>query len=133
VAAAMLIIALAAALVVALVPGTGRAQLKAVALETAALMRRERLDAILTGQTRAVAIDGDRRALLGQGGQAIAIPRDVVVAVLGVNETWSGNGSLVRFAPDGSSTGAVLKLSREGAEYEIRVNWYTGAVTILPE
>jgi general secretion pathway protein H len=26
----------------------------------------------------------------------------------------------------------VLKLSREKAEYEIRVNWYTGGVAIEP-
>jgi hypothetical protein len=26
----------------------------------------------------------------------------------------------------------VLKLSREKAEYEIRVNWYTGGVAIAP-
>ena len=38
--------------------------------------------------------------------------------------------AVVRFHPDGASTGAVLKLSREKAEYEIRVNWYTGGVAI---
>jgi hypothetical protein len=26
----------------------------------------------------------------------------------------------------------VLKLTREGAQYEVRVNWYTGGVAILP-
>jgi hypothetical protein len=26
----------------------------------------------------------------------------------------------------------VLKLSREKAEYEIRVNWFTGGVAIVP-
>ena len=40
--------------------------------------------------------------------------------------------AVVRFHPDGASSGAVLKLSREKAEYEIRVNWYTGGVSIEP-
>ena len=39
---------------------------------------------------------------------------------------------VVRFHPDGASSGAVLRLSREKAEYEIRVNWYTGGVSIEP-
>ena len=60
---------------------------------------------------------------------------DAVVAaldILGVDALWSGRQAVVRFNPDGASTGAVLKLSREKAEYEIRVNWYTGGVAIAP-
>jgi general secretion pathway protein H len=131
VVAVMLIIALLASLVVTLTPGTGRAQLKAVSLETAALLRRERLDAILTGRARQVSIDNKQRALVGDGRDLVLIPRDVVLDVLGVDELWLGRGSVVRFEPDGGSTGAVLKLSREKAEYEIRVNWYTGAVVVV--
>jgi len=126
----MLIIALVAGLAVTMTPGTGRVQLKAVALETAALFRRERLGAILTGRNRLVALDGDYRSLVGDGGDVVAIPRDVVVNVLGVDEQWSGRRAVVRFLPDGASSGTVLRLSREGAEYEIRVNWYTGGVAI---
>src|SRR5579871_4732701 len=63
VVAVMLIIALLSGLAVAMMPGTGRAQLKAVALETAALFRRERLGAVLTGSNRVVSLDGERRAL----------------------------------------------------------------------
>jgi len=43
VVAVMLIIALVASLAVTKIPGTGRGRLQAVALETAALLRRERL------------------------------------------------------------------------------------------
>jgi general secretion pathway protein H len=130
--AAMLIIALVASLVVTMTPGTGRAKLKALTLETAALLRRERLAAILTGRDRQVSLDGEHRALVGDGGGAIVIPPDVVVNVLGANELWSGRLAVARFHPDGASSGAVLRLSREGAEYEVRVNWYTGGVAIVP-
>ena len=128
--AVMLIIAMVAALAVTMTPGTGRAQLKALALETAALFRRERLGAILTGRSRRVSIDGQLRALVGDGGDVVAIPHDVVVNVLGIDEEWSGRQAVVRFLPDGASSGTVLTLSREQAEYEIRVNWYTGGVAI---
>lgn len=130
--AVMLIIALVASLVIAMTPGTGRAKLKALTLEVAALFRRERLGAILTGHDRGVSLDGPHRAFVGDGGDVIPIPPDVVVDVLGANELWSGRLAVVRFHPDGESSGTVLKLSREEAQYEVRVNWYTGGVAILP-
>ena len=128
----MLIIALVASLVVTLTPGTGRVQLKALALETAALLRRERVDAILTGRAREVFVDSERRALVAEGPAFVVIPRDVVLDILGVDNLSSGRVSLVRFEPDGASTGAVFKMSRQEAEYEVRVNWYTGAVAVIP-
>ena len=130
--AVMLIIALVASLAVTILPGTGRAKLKALALNTAALLRRERIGAILTGRDRQVSLDGERRALIGDGGNVVVIPRDVVLEVLGVDAVWSGRLAIVRYRPDGASTGAVLRLSRERTTYEIRVNWYTGGVAIDP-
>jgi len=132
VVAVMFIIALVAALAVTIVPGTGRAGLKAVTLQTASLLRRERLGAILTGRDREVSLDSARRILVGDGGDVVALPRDISLDILGIDALWSGRQAVVRFHPDGASTGAVLKLSREKAEYEIRVNWYTGGVAIGP-
>jgi general secretion pathway protein H len=132
VVAVMLIIALVASLSITMIPGTGRARLKALTFETAALFRRERLGAILTGRERHVSLDGPRRVLVGDGGGVVAIPHDVTVDVLGTNELWANRSAVVRFHPDGASSGAVLRLSREKAEYEIRINWYTGGVAIEP-
>jgi general secretion pathway protein H len=86
----------------------------------------------MTGRERQVSIDGEQRLLVGDSGDVVAVPRDVVLDVLGIDAMWSGRQAVVRFHPDGASTGAVLKLSREKAEYEIRVNWYTGGVAIAP-
>ena len=132
VVAVMLIIALVASLAVTTMPGTGRGRLKALTLEIAALLRRERLGAVMTGRERQVSVDGEQRVLIGDGGDVVAVPRDVVLDILGIDALWSGRQAAVRFQPDGASTGAVLKLSREKAEYEIRVNWYTGGVAIAP-
>jgi general secretion pathway protein H len=133
VAAVLVIVALVASLAITMTRGTGRAGLHAVALETAALLRRERLGAVLTGRARDVSLDAERRALIGAGGEAVALPSDVMLDVLGVDAVWGGRVAIARFHPDGSSTGAVLKLSRENTEYEVRVNWYTGGVAIRPE
>ena len=131
VAVVMLIIALVASLVITMTPGTGRAGLKAVTLQIAALLRRERIGAVLGGHMRRVSLDGERRVLVGDGGDTIAIPRDVAVDILGADAVWSGRLAVVRFDPDGASTGAVLRLSQDRTEYEIRVNWYTGGVEVV--
>jgi general secretion pathway protein H len=130
--AVMMIIALIAALVLTALPGTGRTQVKAIALQTAALFRRERLGAILTARAREVSIDGNERALIGDGGDRVAVPPDVIVDVLALDEVWSGRQAVVRFLPDGASSGTVVRFSREGASYEVRVNWYTGGVLVGP-
>jgi general secretion pathway protein H len=132
VVAVMAIIAVVASLSVTMMSGTGRGRLKALTLEAAALLRRERLGAVMTGRERQVSLDGEARVLVGDGGDVVAIPPDVALDILGIDALWSGRQAVVRFLPDGASTGAVLKLSREKAEYEIRVNWYTGGVAISP-
>lgn len=129
--AVMLIIALVASLVITMAPGTGRAGLKAVTLQTAALLRRERAQAILGRRERHVSLDGGRRILVGEGGDTVSIPRDVAVDLLGADAVWSGRRAVVRFDPDGASTGAVLRFSREKAGYEVRVNWFTGSVDVV--
>jgi general secretion pathway protein H len=129
--AVMLIIALVSSLVIAATPGTGRARLKAVTLETAAMMRRERTSAVLGGRTKRVELDDERRILVGDEGDRVLIPKDVVLDLVGIDAVWDGRRAVVRFAPDGTSSGAVLKYSREEAGYEVRVNWYTGAATIV--
>ena len=82
VVAVMLIIALVASLAVTTMPGTGRGRLKALTLETAALLRRERLGAVMTGRERQVSVDGEQRVLIGDGGDVVAVPRDVVLDIL---------------------------------------------------
>jgi len=127
--AVMLIIAMLASLVGVITPGTGRAKLKALTLQTAALLRRERLAAVLGGAPRQVSLDAEARQLVGTS-ETIPIPRDVVLDVVGVDETWSGRQAVVRFEPDGASSGAVLKFSWNEVRNEVDVNWYNGRVAV---
>lgn len=128
--AVMLIIALVASLALTVVEGTGRAGLKSVVMRAAALIRNERRAAILTASDRGVSLDGQSRLLLGDGGEELAIPPDVGVDVLGKAAVRSGRRAVVLFHPDGASSGAALQFSRDGAAYELLVNWYTGRVAV---
>jgi general secretion pathway protein H len=128
--AVMMIIALISSLVVTMIPGTGRAGLKGVVMKSMALLRRERLHAILSGQDQRVALDGRDRRLVGDSGDQVFIPNDVVVDVLGSDEVWPQGRAVAAFYPDGASTGAAVRFSREGVTYEVHVNWYTGGVSV---
>jgi general secretion pathway protein H len=128
--AVMTIVALASTLVLATYGGTGRVRLKSVVLETAALLRRERQSAMLSGRDRMVVLDAEGRAFVGQAGGSVALPRDVALDVLGMNRFSGYRRAVVQFHPDGASTGAVLKFTRDRMEYVIRVNWFTGGVMI---
>lgn len=128
----MMIVALLASVAVTMSRGTGRGQLKALALETADLMRRERLGAVLTGTPRRVFIDGDGRTLSGDGRKKVKVPDDVVLDLIGTDASLTGRRMVVRFEPDGSSSGAAIRVARAGSGgYEIRVNWYTGGVAVV--
>jgi general secretion pathway protein H len=131
VTAVMLIVALVASLAVTMTTRTGRVSLKSVSLNAASLLRRERLAAILSGQPRVVTVERSQRILKGQDGDAVVIPPEVVVDVLGPAGRETGPIPVVQFQPNGASSGGVLRLSREGVSYEVRVNWYTGAVAIM--
>ncbi|BBU63762.1 type II secretion system protein GspH (plasmid) [Methylosinus sp. C49] len=128
--AVMMIIALISALAVTLAPGSGRARLKALAIDVAALLRRERLGAMMSGRPRHVALDGEKRALLGESGGSVRVPADVAVALLGVDGGAGPLRPVVRFEPDGASTGAALAFERESLRYEVRIDWFTGGVSI---
>jgi len=126
--AVVLIVAMVASLTIVSIPGSGRAQLKAVTLEAATLLRRERLAAVLTKSDRRVTLYGARRLVIGDGGEEVTIPPDVAVDFLGTDA--QGSAPVVVFHADGASSGGALRFSREKAEYEVRVNWYTGGVSV---
>jgi len=42
------------------------------------------------------------------------------------------DGATIRFFASGMSCGGIIALSRLGAVYQVRVNWLTGGVEIVP-
>ena len=45
-------------------------------------------------------------------------------------EQGANNVAAIRFFPDGSSTGGYIRISREGSNYRIAVNWLTGKIVM---
>ncbi|MBV9969822.1 MAG: prepilin-type N-terminal cleavage/methylation domain-containing protein [Xanthobacteraceae bacterium] len=129
----MAIIAMLAAVLLPLLPrATSRPRLEAYAMETAALLNRDRTAAIRTRVPVSTQVDG-RAIRSGSSSRIVRIPDDVAVdAVLPQRCADAPTRRAISFFATGTSCGGTITLSRLGAGYEVRVNWVTGGIEIVP-
>jgi general secretion pathway protein H len=129
------ILAILAAFVMPNLPhGTSRARLEYFAVAAAALLKADH-EAALRRQTQiATDVNAMARTLRsGATGRIIRVPNDVVLdALLPARCGHYPADSAIRFFSSGLSCGGVIALTRAGFGYEIRVNWLTGGVEIVP-
>ena len=132
---AIAIIAIIAAVLLPIVPrNTSRARLQAYALETATLLKSDRNAAILGRADVSTLVDAPSRAIRsGATSQTIRIPDDVRFDAL-LPQTCQQRAvlSTISFFADGMSCGGTIALARLDMAYEIRVNWLTGRIEIVP-
>lgn len=130
------IIGLLAAIILPAIPrATTRARLESYAVQTAALLKADR-NAALRRQTQVTTqIDAASRSIRsGATGRIIRLPDDVSLnAMLASRCADRAAGRSIDFFPSGMSCGGVLALARPGMGYEVRVNWLTGGVDIVPQ
>ena len=130
------IIGLLAAIILPAIPRTTtRAKLESYAVETAALLKADRNSALRRQVRVATQVDAEARAIRsGVTGRTIRLPNDVVVqATLASRCADRAAGRSIDFFPSGMSCGGVIALARPGMGYEVRVNWLTGGVEIVPQ
>ena len=128
------IIGLLAAVILPAIPrATGRTGLQRYAVATAALLEGDRVAALRQRARVATLIDAETRTIRsGAGDHVVQLPDDVRLdAMLPTHCYDRPTGISIDFFPSGMSCGGVLALTHRGAEYEIRVNWLTGAVDVL--
>jgi general secretion pathway protein H len=79
-------------------------------------------------------VDAKARSLRsGATGRLVRFPDDIVFdALLPVRCNERPAFSTVSFFPSGMSCGGTITLTRFGSGYEIRVNWLTGGVDVVP-
>jgi len=132
------IVAIIAMLAAVLLPNisrnTSRPRLEAYAVEAASLLKADRTAAIRQRVQVATQIDAGGRALRsGSTGHILRIPDDVAVNAILPNRCNDRPAfSTISFFPTGMSCGGTVTLSRLSTSYEIRVNWLTGGVEIVP-
>jgi general secretion pathway protein H len=129
------IITMLAAIVVPALPrGTSRTRLESYAVETAAMLKADR-NAAQRGHTQvATLVDPMTRSIRsGATGRVIRIPDDVAFdATLAARCNQRADGATIRFFASGMSCGGIIALTRLGVGYQIRVNWLTGGVEVVP-
>src|SRR5262249_14651567 len=129
------IIAILAAIALPAIPrGTSRPRIEGYALETAALLKADHHAAQIQRKEVATSVDAPARTIRsGASGRAVRLPADVKVeAALATPAHNRPAGATVRHFPSGMSCGGAIALTREGVGYQVRVNWLTGGVEVVP-
>ena len=132
---ALAIIALLAALVLPAIPrGTSQQRLAGYAIEVAALLKGDRNAAIRNHAQVATSLDAKRRIVIsGATASIVEIPADVSFEALLAQRCGDRRvGATIDFFPSGASCGGVVALARQGVKYQIRVNWLTGGIEVVP-
>jgi general secretion pathway protein H len=129
------IVSIIAAIMLPAIPrGTPRARIEAYALEAASLLKADRNAAMRRGIAIATEVDaGSRSVRSGVTGRRVRVPDDVVFdATLAARCNGSPAGNSIGFFASGMSCGGTIALTRQGVGYQVRVNWLTGGVEIVP-
>lgn len=110
---------------------SGASQVKAAALIAASRLRDLRAAAMTSGEERVAEIEPVARLLhFGDGRASLQLGPAIEIAVTAADgERRSPTRAGIRFFPNGSSTGATIKLKSNRQSYEVRVNWLTGRVS----
>jgi general secretion pathway protein H len=132
---ALAIVGLLAAVLLPAIPRqTSRARLEAYAIETAALLKADRNAAIRRRLDVTTQVDAPSRSLRsGASGQTVHVPEDVrFETLLPRNCDNRPVVASISFFASGMSCGGVIVLAKLDAGYEIRVNWLTGRIEVVP-
>jgi general secretion pathway protein H len=130
------IIGMLAAIILPAIPrATSRAKLESYAVQTAALLKVDRNTALRRQIQVTTQIDAASRSIRsGVTGRVIRFPSDVSLdAILASRCADRAVGRSIEFFPSGMSCGGTIALARPGMGYEVRVNWLTGGVDIVPQ
>lgn len=98
--------------------------------DVVALLSTARYTAIHTGKEADVLVYPESRTL-GLGKKSQTLPANVKIEVLGSRELNREGAGVIRFYPDGgSSGGAINLLTNEGQSVQVQVDWLVGRVSL---
>jgi general secretion pathway protein H len=102
---------------------------KAAVRDLTAAMRYTRGLAIVQHEQRALEIDVEARTYQAPGRPLIELPDGLDMKLLTAASEQTGDSKgLIRFFPDGSSSGGRVTLKRGDHEWRVEIAWLTGEV-----
>lgn len=129
------IIGLLAAIILPAIPrATSRARLQSYAVAAAAMLKADRVAALRQRARVETVVDAQSRTIRsGADGHILQLPADVRLDALLASRCYDRpTGMSIDFFPSGMSCGGVIAMTRLGFGYEVRVNWLTGGVDVVP-
>lgn len=130
--AVLTLIALVAGVAAGLIGANlGSAKTRAAVRDLTAALRQTRGLAIVNGEARSLEIDVDARTYQVPGKSAVQLPEELSMKLLTAAAEQTGDSKgLIRFFPDGSSSGGRITLRRDDHEWRVEIAWLTGEVRI---
>ena len=135
----MVVVLALAALLMLLVPplfskGLAGAGLKAASAQVAGGLRRARGQAIFRREEAPLFVNVDERTLrIGGQGSSIALDDRLTLSMVTArSEVVDAGEGIIRFYPDGSSTGGRVTLARGDRQRVVDVDWLTGRISVTP-
>jgi len=127
---AALLLAVTPPLIANAIPGV---QLKGAARSLAAALRQTRSRAISNSSPQHLTIDLEARELrMPWQSRSIDIPTAIDLQLtVAESQRIDAGQAMVRFFPDGSSTGGRIEMARAGSRYQVDIDWLTGKVTVV--
>jgi general secretion pathway protein H len=129
------IIGLLAAIILPAIPrATSRARLQSYAVAAATMLKADRVAALRQRARVETLVDAQSRTIRsGADGHVLQLPADVRIDALLASRCYDRPaGMTIDFFPSGMSCGGVIAMTRLGFGYEVRVNWLTGGVDVVP-
>lgn len=134
----LLVVLAIAALMMTMVPSLFSAsfpglEMKSVARRTAATLRLARESAIRQGTDTELLVDVDAHRLELQGYRSLSLPKRLTIILDAASrEMQDDQRGVIRFFPDGSSTGGRIIVANGDHGYQIGVTWLTGRIELAP-
>ncbi|EGV31313.1 general secretion pathway protein H [Thiorhodococcus drewsii AZ1] len=134
----LLVVMAIAALMMTAVPSLFSAampglEMKSAARRTAATLRLARETAIRQGTDAALLVDLENHRLDLQGYRSLVLPKRLSIRLEAASsEMLDDQHGVIRFFPDGSSTGGRILILHEDHGYQVGVTWLTGRIQLAP-
>jgi general secretion pathway protein H len=133
----IMVVMVIAGLMIALVPplfsgAVSGTKLKGSVRDLAVILRETRSQAINTNTEQIVQLDLESSRYRAGDAKPRALPEDAAIAIELVSGARVAEMAqhVVRFFPDGSSSGELITISEGARAYHLHLNWLTGSITI---
>ena len=111
--------------------GMGSAKIRAASKDLMAALRYTRGQAIVSGQEQRLIVDVEKRTYQAPKKSLVELPKNMEMRLLtAAEEQTSESGGAIRFFPDGSSTGGIVRLISGEHEWKVEIAWLTGEVRL---